>query len=209
MPSRPSAPSSLASSRGSSPRSNQPAISGSTLSATKLRTVSLISRSSSLSSRSMARKSSGLGVSVMVGASRSSASAWRLPGASTVLGDHRDAHDLDGGGRVEQTADLEQGGGDVVTAEVAAPDLAEALELGTVAGHVGDVDLHPYEMPGQASGGVQRGEQVSERQVELLDHAGGGDPAVLVGADLAAEEHRAAGGGQHRVREPDRRRQTG
>src|SRR5262245_8282849 len=124
MPSRPSEPSSLASSRGSSPRSNQPAISGSTLSATKLRTVSLISRSSSLSRRSMARKSSGLGVSVMLGASRS----WRAPGnagASTVPGDHRDAHDLDGRRRVEQAPDLEQGGGDVVAAEVAAPDLPD------------------------------------------------------------------------------------
>src|SRR6266536_864080 len=183
MPSRPRAPSSLASSRGSSPRSNQPAISGSTLSVTKLRTVSLISRSSSLSSRSMARKSSGLGVAVMVlppsrrrGASGSPASQrYRYLGSPTW--DHGDSHELDRCRGVEQAAHLEQRGGDVVPAEVPAPALAEPLELCAVGGGVGQDDLHPHQVLRPPAGARQRGDQVGKGTVELLGHGGRGDAA--------------------------------
>jgi hypothetical protein len=93
-----------------------------------------------------------------------------------------------------------------VAAEVAAPDLPKAFEPGAVAGHVGDEDLHPHQVLRSRAGGGQRGEQVGQRQVELLDEARG-DLAAPVRANLAAEEHGAAGGGHHRVREPDRRGQ--
>src|SRR6266540_5744053 len=63
MPSRPSAPSSLASSRGNSPRSNQVATSGCTRSSTKRRVVSWTRRSSSLRWPEIPRKSSALALS--------------------------------------------------------------------------------------------------------------------------------------------------
>src|SRR6266545_4046672 len=63
MPSRPSAPSSLASSRGNSPRSNQVATSGCTRSSTKRRVVSWTRRSSSLRWPEIPRKSRALALS--------------------------------------------------------------------------------------------------------------------------------------------------
>src|SRR4030095_4693027 len=115
MPSRPSAPSSLASSRGKTPRSNQPATSGCTRSSTNRLVASWMARSSSLRCPATSRKSSALAV-------RSSMLPSCLAGPPSILvWDHGGGDQLDLGVGVEQGGHLEEGDGGVVAAEMAAP----------------------------------------------------------------------------------------
>src|SRR5919197_3703834 len=150
MPSRPSAPSSLASSRGSSPRSNQVATSGCTRSSTKRRVASWMRRSSSLRWAEMSRKSRALAASSFMVPS----CPWALsshpsipqdlerPGQSLAsVRDHRDGDELDLGGGVEQGGDLEQGDGGVVAAEGAPPGRAQLGEGGPPGGRGGHPEL--------------------------------------------------------------------
>src|SRR4029450_10680233 len=163
MPSRPSAPSSLASSRGKTPRSNQPATSGCTRSSTNRLVASRMPRSSSLRCPATSRKSSALAV-------RSSMLPSCLAGPPSILvWDHGGGDQLDLGVGVEQGGHLEEGDGGVVAAEMAAPGDAELGLGGSPGGGVGDEDLDADQVVWLAAGGGGGGGQGGGRH---LGHAG-------------------------------------
>jgi hypothetical protein len=95
-----------------------------------------------------------------------------------------------------------------VAAQVAPVGGAQLGQGGPVAVDLGGVDVQGHQVLGRPAGRGQGGDQVAGGDLELLGQGRPDDPPVGALGGLAAQVDGAAGGGDDRVGEPDRRGQA-
>src|SRR5689334_3015710 len=86
-----------------------------------------------------------------------------------LLGDHREALNLDEGGFVPQSVHADSGHCRITRAGQPPPDSADLLAMSPVVPQVRGVDSEAGQMLGSAARSPQSGEQVAERLLELVD----------------------------------------